>query len=295
MNSSRPGFFQELNRIVPLWAVLAAFVLYALGSGIAVYQGDPLRLETYIPGQIMVLCLLAAAFFLDEYFTRLGDPRERPASPLQRSGALLLLSATVLTIGALVSVLLVARDEFSPGAYIFSGIGLLLSLAYGIPPLSLARKGYGEIILAILLANVAPGLGLILQNGEYHRMLAQLTFPLALLALAAQTAMRFPSYAADLKNEDQNLVTRLGWQRAVMLHNLLLLFAFLLFGFAGLNALPWSITWPALLTLPVAVLQFWLMQGIAQGSKPRWKLLLITALCTFLLSAYFITLALFTS
>ncbi len=296
MNSNqRSGFFQELNRVIPAWTVLAAFVLYTLGAGISVYQGQPISIGPYLAGQALVITLLTAAFLLNEYFQTYDRPANEPGSVYFSRGALLLVTATLLTIGALLTVVLFTRNNLAPAGYVFTGLGLAISLSYSTPPLALARKGYGEILLTILLTAVSPGLGLLLQNGEYHRLLAQLTFPLALLCLAAQVAMRFPTYAADTRAGQENLVIRLGWQRALLLHNLLLLAAFLLFGFASLNGLPWSLTWPALLGFPIALAQLWLMNGIGQGRKPAWSLLLVLALTSFLLTAYFITLALMTA
>ena len=57
-------------------------------------------------------------------------------------------------------------------------------LAYAVPPLRLVDAGFGEFTLAVHIAVIAPALGFVLQQGEYHRLVAIVSFPLTLLALA---------------------------------------------------------------------------------------------------------------
>jgi hypothetical protein len=53
--------------------------------------------------------------------------------------------------------------------------------------------------------------------------------------------------------------------------------------------LAWRIIWPVLLTPVIAVLQVYLLNRIASGEKPAWRLYRITAAALFLVSAYFLT------
>jgi 1,4-dihydroxy-2-naphthoate octaprenyltransferase len=78
----------------------------------------------------------------------------------------------------------------------------------------------------------------------------------------------------------------LGWQRGMGLHNLLILFAFLILGVAVVLGLPFQIVWPAFLGLPIGIFQIWQVTRIMEGAKPRWRLLEITALASFSLVAY---------
>jgi 1,4-dihydroxy-2-naphthoate octaprenyltransferase len=158
----------------------------------------------------------------------------------------------------------------------------------------LAHRGYGELISTILIANLTPALACLLQYGELHRLVAFLTFPLTFLTLAAGLALKLETYAADIQRERKNMLTRIGWQRGMVIHNLLILTGFLFLGTARLAGLPWNLTWPGLLALPVGLFQIIQMQGIANGSKPRWRLLAITAAATLALTVYFINLALWT-
>ncbi len=298
MNQTPSSPFREIARIAHPWLLLASLLTYALGAGIAVYLGEPVNWSTYMTGQAAMLMLLLSSYFLREYFDRspLLEPDRKPGDPprLMRAN-LLQVASTTLTIGAALTVLLLARGTLNPSAFVLLAISFLLAIAYAVPPLRLAHSGYGELTTSIILANLTPAFAFLLQFGELHRLLAFLTFPLTFLALASGLALRLPSYAADVREERKNMLTRLGWQRGINLHNLLILIGFLLLGTAALAGLPWALTWPGLLGLPVGLFQIFLMTSISNGAKPRWGLLIIVAAATLVITTYFLNLALWTS
>jgi 1,4-dihydroxy-2-naphthoate octaprenyltransferase len=79
------------------------------------------------------------------------------------------------------------------------------------------------------------------------------------------------------------------------MHNLLILFAYLLLGLAASLGLPWLLTWPVLMTLPLGLFIIWLMMRIAGGAPARWGLLNFSSVALVALAAYLVTLALWTS
>jgi len=64
------------------------------------------------------------------------------------------------------------------------------------------------------------------------------------------------------------------------LHHLSLIGAYLMVGVSAVLQLPWSLTWPMLLSLPIAVLQILQVQQIAAGAKPNWRLVDLTAIAS---------------
>ncbi len=292
-----PSLSRELLRIAHPWVLLYSLMTYSLGAGIANYLGTPIYAPTYITGQAAVLMLLLSSYFLREFFDRpamLELPRKPGDPPKLLRGHLFLVSATTLTIGAVLTVLLLARGTLNVSAFLILGLAFLLAMAYALPPLRLAHSGYGELVSAILLANLTPALAFLLQYGEFHRLLAFTTFPLTILILASALALRMETYAADVREDHKNILTRLGWQRGISFHNILILTGYLLLGTAAIAGLPWDLTWPGLLGLPIGLFQIYQMQAIANGAKPRWRMLAITAGATLAFTTYFINLALWT-
>lgn len=72
------------------------------------------------------------------------------------------------------------------------------------------------------------------------------------------------------------------------LHNLLIFSNFILLGVALLYGMPLSIGLPPLLLFPLGFFQIWYMNRIAAGARPNWRLLTLTAVLLFGLTAYLI-------
>ncbi|HZW04639.1 MAG TPA: prenyltransferase [Anaerolineaceae bacterium] len=298
--------YRQLAQIAHPWALLGGILLYALGVGIAVFLGRPIDGQVYLLGQGFVTALQLTSFFLVAYFQTEPDEirlarRRRAAQaegePLPEEAfvprnLMLLIGISALTIAAALAVLLYAAGAFNPTVLVFVTLAFILAFFYAVPPVQLAESGYGDLTSAIFLANLTPTLGYVLQTGELHRLLAMLTFPLTALYLAMTLALSLQTYYRDLKSQHQTLMVRIGWQRGMTMHNLMILAAYFLIGLAAILGLPWSLTWPALLTIPLGMFQIYQIWQISQGAPPRWRLLRLTAVSTLGLMVYFIAYAL---
>ncbi len=279
--------------------LLVGAVFYALGAGIVVYRGEPINWGIYWLGQLVIILLQLSGYYLKAYYDQLEkenqlirrkqDPEEQGEIPAR---IFLLAAVTTLSIGAGVTVLLAANNAINLPTWIILGLAFGISFFYAVPPLRLANTGYGEIVSAILITNLSPALALLLQSGDLTEVLAMLTLPLTLLFLSMVLALSLEHYYQDIKEGRQNLMIRIGWQRGMNVHNLLILMAYLLVGFAAVSGLTWSLTWPLLLTLPIGIFQIWQIWSIGNGAPPRWTLLRLTALATFGITTYLITFAL---
>jgi len=295
-NSSPLIAFLRISR--PL-ALLGGLLFYALGAGVFVYLGQTLDWANYWLGQGCVTLLQLSSFYLQAYYDhpdalgRSGKDDHTPAGSLPRL-VWLQAAITTLSIGAVLTVLLYGRQAINLAALVLLGMAFLISYFYAVPPVRLVYSGYGELTGAIFLANITPALAFVLQAGELHRLITMLTFPLTALYLAMSLALALPEYAADLKNERRTLLVRIGWQRGMNLHNLMVLGAYFILGLAALSGLPWGLTWPGMLTLPLGLYQIWLIVQINNGVKPRWQVLVPTAIATLGITTYLLTLALWT-
>ncbi|HNS38401.1 MAG TPA: prenyltransferase [Anaerolineaceae bacterium] len=286
--------FLRLSR--PLF-LLGAALTYALGVGIARYLGTSVDWGVYVLGQAWVTAFQLSAHYLSEYFAEPDDGRDDNQTLFSgRSGALgpgklpraaaLWAGVACLAAGASLSVLVIGQANYAPAVLLLMGLIFVGAVCYSVPPLRLEASGYGELTLSLLVANLVPTLAFLLQAGELHRLLAMATFPLTVLHLAMLLAFDLPDYASDLRCGKRTLMVRAGWQRGMLLHNILVLSGFILLGLAAAMGLALRIVLPTFFVLPAGLLQIWLMMRIEQGDKPNWSLLALAALTSFGLTAY---------
>jgi 1,4-dihydroxy-2-naphthoate octaprenyltransferase len=280
----------------PLFLV-GGLLVYALGAGIARYLGTPIDWGLYVLGQIFVTTMQLSAHYLNEYFDSPAD-RDNPNRTAFSGGSgaigegklsretVMWASLTTLTILASVTVVLINVAPVSPLLISIVVLAFLGSFFYSVPPVRLAYTGYGELTTSILVANLVPIFAFVLQYEELHRLLVMSTFPLTSLHLAMMIAFEFPDYLNDIKHDKLTLLVRVGWQRGMVLHNILILSAFLLLGLAATFGLPLAIVLPAFIPLPLGLLQIWQMRRIGAGAKPNWTTMGLTAVVLFASVAY---------
>jgi 1,4-dihydroxy-2-naphthoate octaprenyltransferase len=306
--SSQDTIYKAVFRAARPISLLAGVLLYALGGSIAAYLGEFINWPVYWIGQGAVTLLQMSSYFLHEYFDRAGQPPfqssvppshqedEEDEKPIPAPRVIFLqIALTSMTAGAVLTVVLLAGGNLSPAAFLFISLAFVMAILYAVPPFRLVYSGYGELLLSIMIANLFPALAYLLQSGVLHRLLAMMTFPLTFLYLAAILAQSLPKYLDDLKHNRQTMLVRLGWQRGMNLHNLLIAGAYLLLAVSVIAGLPWRLAFPAFFALPVGIFQIWQMNSIAGGGKPRWRLLILTAVASIGLAAYFMNLALWTN
>lgn len=291
--------FVRLSR--PLF-LLGGALVYALGVGIADYLGVPIDWGLYVLGQAIVTTLQLSAQYLNEYFDSPADAENPNRTPFSGgSGAVgpgklsrntvLMAAVTTLTILASLTVLLIDRAQISPLLVLILVFGFAGAFFYSMPPIRLATSGYGELTTSILVSFLVPAFALLLQTGELHRLLMISAIPLTALHLAMMLVFEFPDYATDIKFEKKTLLVRIGWERGMVLNNLLILSAFLLLGISAIVGIPSGIVLPSFLLLPFGLLQIWQLRGIAAGGKPNWTLVGLNGVILFAGVAYMLTFA----
>jgi 1,4-dihydroxy-2-naphthoate octaprenyltransferase len=190
--------------------------------------------------------------------------------------------------------LIIQNLGLNPIGLLVLGLILLGECLFALPPLRLVSSGYGELITSIIVVGLIPAWAFLLQGHDFHRLLIMVAFPLTTLHLSMLLALEFPDYAIDIKQEKRPIIVRIGWQKGMLLHNMLILGSFAILGGAFIFGLPVRIGWPVIFVFPIGILQIWMMNRIADGAKPNWNLLVLIALTTFSLTTYLLTFAFWT-
>ncbi len=296
--------FIQLSR--PLYT-LAAVLLYILGIGISHYLSGPVNWNTFTLGLIWIIFILLGSQYLNEYFdpANLRDDALQKHTPFSGSSgavgsgkisrqAVLWAGLTCLTITASMTVLLIQNMGSSQAELFILALIFIGEFVYAVPPFRLVSSGYGELSMSIIRVGFIPAMAFLMQGHDFHRLLMMVSFPLTLLYISMLLAFEFPDYASDLKQGKKPILVRIGWQRGMLIHNILILVAFVILGIAFILGLPLDVAWPVVFVVPVAIFQIWMMERIAAGAKPNWNLLILISGSTFGLTAYILAFAFWT-
>jgi 1,4-dihydroxy-2-naphthoate octaprenyltransferase len=297
-------FFLQLSR--PL-NIINAVLLYLLGISIAHYLSGHVDWSVLLYGLVWVIVLLLATQFLNEFFdpmVLINNPTIKHTPFSGVSGAVgvgkiprqvvFWVGLAFLAIATSLMVLIIKIQGINQAALFISGLIFIGELLFALPPVRLVSSGYGELLISIINVSLIPALAYLMQGHELHRLLAMVVFPMTTLHLGMLLALEFSDYASDLKQVKRALLIRIGWQRGMLLHNVLILVSFVLFGIAFILGLPLSVGWPIIFVFPVGLYQVWMMYRISEGAKPNWNLLTLVAISTFGLAAYILTFAFWT-
>ena len=222
-----------------------------------------------------------------------GDSGAIGEGKLSRQAALWA-GLTSLTITASMTALLIQKLSNNPVVVLILGLIFIGEFIYAVPPFRLVSSGYGELSMSIVRVGLIPAMAFLMQGHEFHRLLTMVSFPLTLLHISMLLALEFPDYASDLKLGKKPMLVIVGWQRGMLIHNLLILGGFVVLGIAFALGLPVNVAWPVVFVLPVGLFQIWMMNRIGDGIKPNWNLLLLVAISTFAFTAYILTFAFWT-
>lgn len=276
----------------PLHLFLAALT-YLLGASIPSYLGKPFLLAPFLMGLAFVLLMQTSMSFLREVFRPHNEPLVEDETPQKKEtlrNNLLYISVGMIGTAAVIAFITHLNSPLALPAFLFLVSSLVLTLVYAIPPFHLVNRGFGELILSIQIAYIAPSIAFLFQADETSRLLTTLLLPLTVLALAYFLILNFTTFPEDQKYERGTLLRRLGWERAVPLHHSLIAFAYVSFALAPLFGFAFNLVVPAFLTLPFAIFQVFQLRSVANGNPPNWRLLASTALAVFGLTTYFLTL-----
>jgi 1,4-dihydroxy-2-naphthoate octaprenyltransferase len=298
-------------RLIRPWFLVGGFILYALGAGISQYLGTTINWQLYTLGQVWITSMQLAAHLLNEYFDFRVD-RENPNRTLFSGGSGLLrdrgdlqpsdddenqdrylskeiaLYAAYIALGinAVFTIFLFQSLGWNSNILILIALIYFGSVFYSVPPIRLISTGYGELTTSLIVTNLVPAFAFLLQSDGWHRLLPMSTFPLTVLHVAMMISFELPDIFVDKKYGKYTLLVRLGWEKGMVFHNLLIMSAYLFLGLALIFGLPTTVSLPAFLTLPLGLFQIWYMQRIGSGVKPNWTISGLVSITLVGLTAY---------
>jgi 1,4-dihydroxy-2-naphthoate octaprenyltransferase len=289
MNGKKFSLFIRLSRPVFL---LAGIGQIFLGVGVARYLGRTIDWVVFFLSVLWIVLIQLAANYLNEYFDvavdRYNENRtlfsggsgvfwaKDEEETLSRQTALRAFVVTTSLAGA-VTFTMVWSGAVGPAAGLLMALIFAGLVVYSTPPLRLSGSGYGEMLVAVIVGYLVPFLGYILQTGDLHRLLSLIGLPITFIALVFMLVISFPDYITDMKYGKRTFLVRAGWENVMIIHNSLILLAFVVLGSLVFFEFPPAILLPTFIAFPLGLLQIWQMRQIANGIKPNWTTLTVNA------------------
>ena len=265
---------------------------YVLGAGLVQYIREMRNWTVFFQG-LVFLVLFTIGIELLRVLQTLQDVNKWPEGmmleearrarlALALSCAVLMTVATTLFIGWMVNGILWQGLTFLIiGLVAAGGVYFLARALEDLRPFEI-------LIEAVLFVVIPPALAYFLQSQDLHRLLTLVVIGLVPAYMSYRVLSGLKWFSRDQKYGNITIVTYLGWPKAMVLHNAMILLSYLLFALIAILGFPWFLLWPVFLTLPIGLLEIWLMERVRQGGKPEWPVMQFATASVLLLPIYLI-------
>lgn len=284
--------YKRLIKSIKPFQLISLITTYALGAGLVQYVQE-IRSWLVLFQGLFFLLFISLSFDSLVLLMQVNDPKSGiddlsidEKRQLRLSSALT--SATFLTIALIIFI------DWMIKGILWQGLGFLLVLLglfavfYIISNKSNKLRLLQILFEAVLFVIIPPAFAYFLQSADLHRMLTMVVFSLIPAYFAFRLLSQLIALDRNPKGSHQSLIIALGWEQTMILHNALILLSFLLFAVDALLGFPWFLLWPIFLTLPIGLLEIWLMDRVRRGGKPLWLVMQVSSACIFFMPMYLI-------
>ena len=284
-----------LLKPIKIFRLISQLLTYAMGAGLAHYFGAQVSWSVLLAGAVFI-CFSTLGFDYLQTLQQVNDGRFQPenVSPkdiqLVRMG-LGLISGALMTTAATITVGWMVNGVLWSGAIILLVAVFAIGGVYILEGTMDKLRPFHSLLETVLVVILPPALGYFLQTQDTHRFLTFAVLGIVPLYLAFILLTQLIHYAEDQRKETLTTVTSMGWEAAMVIHNALILLGFLLFALAALLGFPWALIWPVFLTLPLGLLEIWLMERVRHGQKPLWRIMQYALGAAFLIPVYLLAMA----
>lgn len=259
-----------LSRLIELFRyrflLFAGLLPYVLGAALAFYSDEKFNLFLFLIGLTGLLFALIGVEAFNEFFDwRLGTDRVFQLNPKPVANRTFFIGLAAFFIALIVAIYLTL--ELGVAIIILSLIGFFAAFFYLGPPIKLAYRGFGEIIIAL-------SYGPFMMLGSYYIQTQRIDFtPIfvsiipALLLFGISILNEVPDYFQDRVAGKRNICVRIGQKNVVRLYggSIAFFYVVLLVGlFSG--KFP-HLVWLVLACLPISLICYKI--GIRNYDNPH--------------------------
>jgi 1,4-dihydroxy-2-naphthoate octaprenyltransferase len=286
---------KTLLKALKPFPLISLIFTYALGGGLVQYVREMQNWSNFVGGGVFLL-LVTLSFELLKLLNALSDVRNwpedfTPKDAKQTRLVIAMITATFLTVATSQFIGWMLRGVLWQGLVFLLIALIVLGIFDYLAQINESMQIYQVMSEALLFVILPPTVAFFFQSQDLHRLLTLVVIGLVPAYLAYRLLVQLSHFSRDIKSGSHTVVTKIGWERAMVLHNALILLTYLLFALITLLGFPWFLLWPVFLSLPIGLLEIWLMERVRHGKKPLWRVMQIATAAVFLLPIYLISFA----
>lgn len=283
---------RTLLQIIKPFQLVSLVFSYLLGAGLVQYVREMRIWAVFIQGGILLIFVHLSLECL-RLLQRLADPRNWPDRMSFKDARLvrllsIILAATLLTIATTIFITWTRTGVVWQGLVVLMIAMLVVGGLYYYSQAVEALMRFELLFEVVLFIVIPPALAYFLQSNDLHRLLTLVVIALVPGYLTNRLLHLLRRFGSDHKFGVNTIVILMGWENTMLFHNALILLTYLLFALIALLGFPWFLIWPVFLSLPIGLLEIWLMERVKRGMKPFWGVMQFATACVLWIPMYLI-------
>ena len=282
-----------LNPLKP-FRILSLMMSYVLGLGLVQYVAQIRSTERAVEGGLFLLSFLIALDYLCGLQRTLQFDLWKETSDIDLiriRWAYRIVAAFFITFCTSMLVGWMVQGMLWTGITVLLVVIFVTGVFYYLAQIHDNLQPY-QVLFEVIIVVISPAvMAYFIQSTSIHRFLTMSVVVLTPLYLACRLLEALIKFDTDETLKKDVIGTKLGWDNVMILHNALILTAYALLASMTLLGLPWFLTWPVFLGLPIGLVEIWLMERVRRGDRPLWKVMRVATISTFLFTGYFLAFA----
>jgi 1,4-dihydroxy-2-naphthoate octaprenyltransferase len=281
-----------LKKMIKPFRLFSLLTTYALGLGLVQYvrslQSWPLALQGFF--FLLLIALGVEALGLLAQVRRQTQMTREWTERQKRQLRMLLavFAATLLTTATTIFIRWNAAGALWQGWTSLIILALLSGIFYYLKAVFTNIAPYGVLAEVLLFVVIPPAAAFFSQSRDFHPFLTLTVIPFVAAYLSYPLLLSLKGFGSDQQLDRKTVAIQIGWERTMVLHNALILLAYLLFAVISFLDIPWFLLWPVFLTLPIGLLEIWLMERVRRGRKPLWRVMQAATASVYFIPMYLI-------
>ncbi len=254
--------------------LVSLILTYALGAGLVQYVRGIRSWPGLIGGLVFLLLLTISLEYL-RLLHKLLDVSNWPEGMLINEARqirllIAIIAGTFLTVATTIFIGWMINGLLGQNFIFLILILLIVGVLYYLSQTIESLRPFQILIESLLFVIIPPAVAFFIQSDDLHRLLTLVVIGLVPAYITFRLVILLKRFSRDFKTNTPTVVTQIGWEKTMVLHNGLIFMTYLLFALVVILGFPWFLIWPVFLTLPIGLLEVWLMERVRRGGKPLW-------------------------